>query len=128
LIKKKKTSGITDMNWTALTDISQLASIKEKSHNYPIVIFKHSTSCSISAMALSRLERGWDESAIPTVEAYFLDLIAYRQISNAIADEFGIYHQSPQIMVISNGEVIYDDSHMGISFSSLKKTLADRVN
>lgn len=116
------------MNWTTLTDIDQLVDIKQKSHEHPIIIFKHSTRCSISSMALSRLERGWDDSALPKVEAYFLDLIAYRQISDAVADEFGIYHQSPQIMIIANGEVIYDDSHMGISFSSLKKTLAERVN
>jgi bacillithiol system protein YtxJ len=116
------------MNWTALTDIGQLADIKQKSHEHPVILFKHSTSCSISSMAFSRLERGWDDSALPNVEAYFLDLIAYRQISTAVADEFGVYHQSPQIMIIVDGEVIYDDSHMGISFSSLKKTLADRVN
>lgn len=116
------------MNWTALTDISQLATIKEKSHDHPIILFKHSTRCSISSMALSRLERGWDDTALPKVEAYFLDLIAYRDLSNAVANEFGVYHQSPQIMIIRNGEAIYDDSHMGISFSSLKKTLAERVN
>ncbi len=116
------------MNWTALTDISQLADIKQKSQEHPIVMFKHSTRCSISSMALSRLERGWDDSALPQVEAYFLDLIAYRQISNAVAEEFGVYHQSPQIMIIVDGGVIYDESHMGISFSSLKSALAEQVN
>lgn len=116
------------MNWTALTDKHQLAAIKQKSREHPIVIFKHSTRCSISAMALSRLERSWDEAALPKVEAYFLDLISYRDVSNAVADEFGVYHESPQIMVIIDGEVVYDDSHMGISFASLKESLAQRTN
>ena len=116
------------MNWTPLTDLSQLAILKQESHDHPVIIFKHSTRCSISAMALSRLERGWDDDALPGVDTYYLDLISYRDISNAVADEFGVYHQSPQIIVVINGEAVYDDSHMGISFASLRESLAQHTN
>lgn len=104
------------MNWKELTDLSQLDEITELSKNQPVLIFKHSTRCSISAASLNRLERKWDDTKAHKLEAYYLDLIANRDISNAIEQQFGIYHQSPQVLLIQNGECVYDNSHFGISF------------
>ena len=99
------------MNWIRLDSEEQLNEIKARSANIPQVIFKHSTSCSISSMALNRLER----AAVPeTIDFYLLDLIRYRSISNKVAQEFDVHHESPQILLIRNGECIYDESHMGI--------------
>ena len=77
----------------------------------PIVIFKHSTRCSISSMAKARLERA---VAPEGLTFYYLDLIAYRALSNKIADSYQVPHESPQVLVIRNGECIYDESHSGI--------------
>ena len=107
------------MNWKELTDVSQLAEIKELSKKQPVLIFKHSTRCSISAASLNRMERKWDDSKAQNLEAYYLDLIANRDISNAIEQQFGIYHQSPQVLLIQNGECVYDTSHFGISFDEV---------
>jgi len=112
------------MTWNQLQDKELLDKIIEESQENPVVIFKHSTSCSISAMALNRLERSWEDSEMSNVKAYFLDLIAYRDISNAIVEKFGVMHQSPQILLIKNGECVYDDSHMGISYQNLKTGVA----
>lgn len=112
------------MNWNRLDSIEILDRIIEESKENPVVIFKHSTSCSISAMALNRLERGWNDSEMGGVKAYYLDLIAYRDISNAIVEKFGVMHQSPQVLLIKNGECVYDDSHMGISYQNLKSGAA----
>jgi bacillithiol system protein YtxJ len=112
------------MNWERLDSQETLDKIIDESKQKPVVIFKHSTSCSISAMALSRLERNWKESEMSNVNAYFLDLIAYRDISNAVAEKFGVMHQSPQILLIKNGACVYDDSHMGISYQNLKSGVA----
>lgn len=108
------------MNWNRLDDINTLDVVIKESEDTPVVIFKHSTSCSISAMALNRLERSWNESEMENVKVYYLDLIAYRDISQAVADKFGVTHQSPQVLLIKNGECVYDDSHMGISYQNLK--------
>jgi len=108
------------MNWNRLDNINTLDEIIQESKDTPVVIFKHSTSCSISAMALNRLERSWNETEMEAVKIYYLDLIAYRDISHAVADKFGVTHQSPQVLLIKNGECVYDDSHMGISYQSLK--------
>jgi bacillithiol system protein YtxJ len=109
------------MNWKKLETETALAEIKALSENQPIVIFKHSTRCPVSSMALDRLERNWDQEEMQSVLPYFLDLIAYRNISNKIADIFGVVHESPQVLLIENGKCIYNASHMGISYNVLKR-------
>ncbi len=104
------------MTWTRLTTETQLAEILEKSAVKPQVIFKHSTRCSISSMVLSRLEKS---SSPNNIDFYFLDLIAYRNISNKISQDLAVYHESPQILLIRNGACVYDESHTGISMSEL---------
>jgi bacillithiol system protein YtxJ len=107
------------MNWNKLTSESQLDAIKEESSQQPVLIFKHSTRCSISAMALSRMERNWSDAA--GIKPYYLDLIADRPVSNRVAEVFGVSHESPQVLLIQNGACTYDASHMGISFDKLKQ-------
>jgi len=108
------------MNWILLTEEPQLAQIKEQSNQQPVVIFKHSTRCATSTMAKNRLER---EAPPENTLFYFLDLIRYRTVSNKVADDFQVYHESPQILVIKNGECIYEDSHNGISMQDIKVEL-----
>jgi bacillithiol system protein YtxJ len=109
------------MNWIPLTSEEQLAQIKEKSAQIPQVIFKHSTRCSTSSMVLNRLER----SEVPaTADFYYLDLLTYRPVSNKIAEEFNVYHESPQVLVIRNGECIYDESHMAITMDELAEMVS----
>lgn len=106
------------MNWIPLTKEEQLSLILERSATVPQVIFKHSTRCSVSSMVLSRLERA---DTPETVDFYFLDLLNYRTISNKIAEEFAVFHESPQVLMIKNGACIYDESHMGISMDELSE-------
>lgn len=104
------------MNWIDLNDEGQLTAIKEQSNTQPVVIFKHSTRCSISAMAKNRLDR---ETPGDNIAFYYLDLIKYRPISNLIAEEFKVHHESPQVLIIKNGECVYDDSHNGINMNDI---------
>lgn len=109
------------MHWNQLNNLEEIDKIKEESKSTPVLIFKHSTRCSISSMALDRLQRAWDEEEMQELKPYYLDLISYRNISNQIAEEFNVEHQSPQVIVIKNGEAVYDTSHMSISYESLKE-------
>lgn len=104
------------MTWNELTDESQLDAIRQQSMEQPVVIFKHSTRCSISSMAKGRLDRS---TAPEGVAFYYLDLIRYRNISNKIAEVFHVHHESPQILLIRNGECTYDESHNGISMDDI---------
>jgi len=108
------------INWISLTSSAQLSELKATSHQIPQLIFKHSTRCGISSMALSRLER---EEAPSGVDCYLLDLISHRDISAEIADTFHVHHESPQILLIVNGECIYDESHIAISMDEIKEQL-----
>lgn len=100
------------MKWIPLESAEQLQSIKEQP-GYSI-IFKHSTRCSISMMARRRFEMDWDKMP-DTIPLYFLDLIKYRSLSNQIAEDFHVHHESPQLLLIKEGECILDQSHGGIS-------------
>lgn len=105
------------IHWIPLQRMEQLEELVVNSENRPQVIFKHSTRCSISSMVLGRLERetppaGWD--------FYYLDLLSHRDISAAIAEKLNVHHESPQIILIKNKEVLMDESHMAIRMDELK--------
>ncbi len=106
------------MNWIELKDEAQLELIKKESETQPVVIFKHSTRCGTSDMVKMRLER---KAAPEGIRFYYLDLIRYRQVSNKIADMFSVYHESPQVLLIKNGECVYDESHNGIMMDEIEE-------
>ena len=109
------------MNWTALNTEDQLETINEESKTQPIVIFKHSTTCNISGMMLSRLERNWKPEEVKSVKPYLLDLKAHRAVSGKVASFFQVEHESPQMLVIRNGKPVNVASHFEIDFESIKE-------
>jgi bacillithiol system protein YtxJ len=114
-------SSESKVNWIPLTLMGQLDKIIALSNEKPAVIFKHSTRCSISRMALKQFESEYDLE--DKVDVYFLDLLEHRDISNDIASRFGVYHQSPQLLLIKNGKSVYDVSHSDIDAAELKGKL-----
>jgi bacillithiol system protein YtxJ len=108
------------MNWIKLETEEQISDLKNTA-GYSL-IFKHSTRCSISMMAKKRVEMDGDE--LPEeVQPYFLDLIAYRQLSALVADVFQVHHESPQLLLIKNGECVLDQSHGDISISEMVEVI-----
>ena len=106
------------MNWKHLNDIKDLDFIKKESANKPVLIFKHSTRCSISQMVLSRFERQWANFEF---SYHFLDLIEFRSVSNAVADDFDVEHQSPQVLIIKDNVCVETLSHNAINSIDLEK-------
>jgi bacillithiol system protein YtxJ len=100
------------MNWTSLESTDQIDNIKhQQGYN---LIFKHSTRCSISMMVKKRFELDWDK--LPQdLPLYFLDLIKYRELSAKVASDFQVHHESPQLLLIKDGECILDLSHGEVS-------------
>jgi bacillithiol system protein YtxJ len=109
-------------NWKHITDISMLNTILEASTEYPQIIFKDSVTCGISAYAKSRLIDG-NHLMADKAEFHYLDLLKYRPISNHIAELFNVYHQSPQILVVKNKEVVYTSTHHSIHAQEIAKYL-----
>lgn len=116
---KKETNQV---NWQNLENEEQLHEILNESSKQSVLIYKHSTRCGISSMALDRLERGWSES-LDDLKPYFLDLIAFRNISDLVAKTFQVPHESPQIILIKDGKAVYNDSHMGISAHGIEEAI-----
>ena len=110
------------LDWIDLTNESQLSSLIIKSSDKPVLIFKHSTRCGVSRMALKSFEKNYDIDS-SDVKLYFLDLLKFRKLSNEISSKLNIIHQSPQVIVIRDKKVVYHDSHYGISVSSIKIVL-----
>jgi bacillithiol system protein YtxJ len=111
------------MNWIELDSEEKLAEAKAASKDKPVMLFKHSTTCSISKTALNRLERNWKEEEVAGTKAYYLDLLSHRNISREIADQFNVEHQSPQVLIIQNEKSVYDTSHFDIDYASIKKEI-----
>ena len=108
------------MQWKNITDLAQVSEIQQKD-GYSL-IFKHSTRCSVSLMAKKRFEMDW--SVLPEdTNLYFLDLISYRDISVQIAETFQVHHESPQILLIKNGDCILDASHSDISAEEVAEVI-----
>jgi len=99
------------INWISLTDIDQLDEIISTSNTKYQAIFKHSTRCGVSSGVLRQFER---QDNVSEIEFYFLDLLSFRSISDEIAKRFGIIHESPQLIVLKNKEVIAHASHYDI--------------
>ncbi len=99
------------MEWIPLENTEQLEKLNEASHIRPQLIYKHSTRCGISSMAKQRLYK----NELPEdIDFFYLDLIKYRDISNKVAEMFGVRHESPQVLLIKNGGCIYHESHTAI--------------
>lgn len=110
------------IEWHHLRKRSDWEGAWEESYRKPVLIFKHSTRCGISHMALEKLESQWHEHPL-SLRAYFLDLITYRDISNAIAKDVGVLHQSPQIILLDKGKCVFTTSHNAISVPVIAQAL-----
>jgi len=120
--KKDSPKKASNVNWLALTEITQLDEIIEESKSIPVMILKHSTRCSVSLMAKNGLDRNWDIDP-DSIKTYYLDLLKFRPISNQIAETFNVYHQSPQVLIIKNGKCEYSATHSAINTRSIKQEI-----
>ena len=111
----------TAVRWIKLETELQLEEIKSNSNQKLQLIFKHSTRCIISKMALKQFEKEYDFA--DQMDLYLLDLLQNRDISNQIATNYDIQHQSPQLILIQNSKAIYNASHENIEASTLKNYL-----
>ncbi|MBW8522668.1 bacillithiol system redox-active protein YtxJ [Chryseobacterium chendengshani] len=105
--------------WNLIESEKDLENAIKKSYDGKIAIFKHSTSCFISKTVLRNFEKEIEEADEKVATFYFLDLLAHRNLSNKIAEDFGIRHESPQLIVIQNGNEVNNASHQDISLSQI---------
>ncbi len=105
--------------WNPIESEQDLSQAIEKSYEQKIAIFKHSTSCFISKTVLRNFEKEIEAAEGDTAKFYYLDLLAHRNLSNKIAEDFSIRHESPQLIVIENGKAINNASHQDITLNQV---------
>lgn len=111
-----------NINWIPVSTRQQVDDIAVRSETLTCLIFKHSTTCSISAMAKYRLEDDWSFGT-DEIEAYYLDLLNHRDVSAYIAEKFTVHHESPQILLIRDGDCFFDASHLDISVPEIREAV-----
>lgn len=109
--------------WHKIESENDLNTAIENSNIKNVIIFKHSTRCIISKTVLKNFENEAENSNTENIDFYYLDLLNYRNISNEIAEQFNITHQSPQVILIKNEEAVYNASHDGISLETINNIL-----
>lgn len=107
------------MNWITITNEDQVQAIFE-SEDYAI-IYKHSPRCMTSLMAYRQLKSEVTGAVGNDTPLYIVDVISNRRESQAVAHIFQVEHESPQILVVKNGQSIYDTSHQNVSLHNALK-------
>ena len=107
-------------SWHVLKSISDYNEALEASRKNPVIIFKHSVRCGISSMALDKVVSNYQDKD-PLI--FYLDLINHRDLSNHIAEDSGVWHQSPQVIILKDGKAIFNTSHHKIDMAILRKNV-----
>jgi len=101
-----------------------LEKAEDMSSEKPVLLFKQSTTCPISADAFEQYN-SYLEKTDEDIDAYFVKVRETREVSNQIAEDTGIQHQSPQIFLMKNKEVLWHTSHSDITAEHIEEAVAD---
>lgn len=108
--------------FTALVREDELDALVVRSSTRPVLIFKHSPTCGTSYFALDELS-AWGQEQ-DAADVHLVDVIAHRVVSNEIARRFGVRHQSPQVLLVRDGRVLWHASHYSVTAASVASALA----
>ena len=120
IFKTKESTPIQELHWYTIRSADQLAELDRLSKDKLMVIFKHSTSCPISKMAFKRFQKEADFDT-EQVDLFYVGVLDDREVSNAIASHYGVMHQSPQLIIIKDGDVVHHASHSAIVPSAVNR-------
>jgi len=116
------------MAWKPIHTADELAAVQQAASQKPQVLFKHSTRCSISAMAKARFERAWTTEDDARFDAHLIHVVENREVSNQVAEALDVHHESPQLIVLHHDEVLLDQSHGEIALDEVREVIAARMS
>lgn len=111
------------IDWNEITSSKDIESLLKASFEKPVLVLKHSTTCSISSIAKMRLEDSWDKKGV--LSPYLVKVREHRTESLKLSDTLDVHHESPQVLMISKGQCFYDVSHLDISMAEINDGLAE---
>lgn len=106
-----------------LSHVDEIDSVLAQSSSRPVLIFKHSSTCGVSARAHEEIEALIAGPPLPA-DVYLVDVWAGRSVSNAIAARLRIRHESPQVLLVHHGLVHWSASHFRVTARALRDALA----
>jgi bacillithiol system protein YtxJ len=112
-------------NIQQLMTVEQWEEALKGTSNRPLLVFKHSTSCSVSAGAIEEFTNYVEDSKSSPIDFAIVHVIEERPVSNAIAEQLGVKHASPQAILVKDGAPIWDTSHWHITYAFLTEKLGD---
>lgn len=98
------------------------------SYDYPVALLKLSNTCPLSRQVFDRFKELEERSPEVAERVFVLIVQKSREISDAIATRFGVVHESPQVLVIENEDVVYYESHEEVVVDKVEKLLQDKGN
>jgi bacillithiol system protein YtxJ len=104
--------------FTKIVDAEELEQALARSNDAPVVLFKHSTTCPISSAAYEQMSKVTRDVALVVVQRA-------REVSKEIASRTGIQHESPQAIVLRNGQAVWSASHFDITAKAVEKAVRD---
>lgn len=110
---------IDKIYWNHITEEKDIEDLEKRSFTKPVIIFKYSTRCGISRITLRQFEKDLPDNI--DVEYYFMDLVKYRSLSNEIAERYKVRHESPQLIVLKEGQLVHHSSHQSINAAKLSE-------
>ncbi|WP_127531482.1 bacillithiol system redox-active protein YtxJ [Paenibacillus kobensis] len=109
--------------YETLTTVEQWEDASASSADQPLFVFKHSTRCSVSAEAIEAWNKWLEDNQQSGIRQTLVKVVEDRPVSNAIAEETGVTHASPQALLIVGGEVVWNTSHWHITYDSIEEHL-----
>ena len=106
-----------------VNDLTGLDALFAESQDVPVLLFKHSTACPISAAAYRRVAEYLEEEGEAAPPCYLVKVIEARPVSNTVAERLGVTHQSPQILLVDKGQCRWNASHGAIDGRAIRNEL-----
>jgi bacillithiol system protein YtxJ len=108
-------------HFVTITDIEGFEEFVERSKELPVVIFKHSLTCPISTAAYQQMVQFEGKVALVEIQRA-------RDLSNEIENRLGVTHESPQVIILRNGQVVWNASHFKVTANAVAAAMRQAVN
>lgn len=111
------------MNWNEITTLEEWKAVLARSSDRGQVVLKHSTTCPVSANALHEYEQYLESRPNEQIDYTLVKVIESRPVSNQIAEDLGVKHESPQIIFLKDGEKYWTASHWAVTKAHITAVL-----
>jgi len=107
-----------DTQFTDVADGAALEQLFARSHEQPVILFKHSDTCPISAMAYQRMKQVASDVSLVVVQRS-------RELSRQVEARTGVRHESPQVLVLRRGQSVWAASHFDITAEAVEQAVKE---